>query len=35
MEGDVKEDERGGRVEHPAEFYSMPVPSTLMDTESL
>ena len=29
MDGDVKEDESGGRPEHPSEFYALPVPSSL------
>ena len=29
MDGDHREDEAGGRPEHPSEFYALPVPSSL------
>ena len=29
MDGDVREDESGGRPEHPSEFEHLPVPSSL------
>ena len=29
MDGDRREDEAGGRPEHPSEFYALPAPSSL------
>ena len=29
MDGDRREDEAGGRPEHPAEFYNLPVPQSI------
>jgi hypothetical protein len=30
-DADRRPDERGGKSEHPAEFYAMPPPASLMD----
>lgn len=29
MDGDMREDESGGRPEHPSEYYALPVPSSV------
>ena len=33
MDGDQKEDESGGRPEHPSEFYALPVPPSLLQMD--